>query len=180
MRNEFSIKCLVFSQFKPFFARFLRNEVIIIIIAMIVNKFFINLTFSPGSKLKKTWIHWVWILAIAIAGISVLEILLTVFLCIYTCTKKRQDHFAPRAVTVVRVTSSLFRAIVPGSPIFVKSSGIVRNRAPTSDIFLSCLVSSHDNEIFFPFDRDMIQPRNWHFYFILRCIFHSFTLEFGR
>lgn len=56
----------------------------------------------------------------------------------------RQD-FTPRAVTVVRVTSSLSRAIIPGIRSLVESlaSGIVSNRTPAAD-----------NEVSLSFDRD--------------------------
>lgn len=56
----------------------------------------------------------------------------------------RQD-FTPRAVTVVRVTSSLSRAIILGIRSLVESlaSGVVSNRTPVGD-----------NEVSLPFDRN--------------------------
>lgn len=66
------------------------------------------------------------------------------------CKKNDRNHFAPRAVTVVRATSSLYRAIIPGiRNLSWKSlaSGIVCNRTPTRCV-----------EISPPFNRD-IRPR---------------------
>lgn len=56
-----------------------------------------------------------------------------------------ERRFAPRGVTVVRVTTSLSRAIIPGIRILVKgpTSGTVRNRPVTMSYrFLSIVIQS--------------------------------------
>lgn len=63
-------------------------------------------------------------------------------------------RFAPRGVTVVRVTTSLSRAIIPGIRILVKgpTSGTVRNRPVTMRYrLLSIVVQSPLPQIFFQF-----------------------------
>lgn len=104
-------------------------------------------------------------------------------------------RFAPRGVTVVRVTTSLSRAIIPGIRILVKgpTSGTVRNRPVTMRYrFLSIVIQSpfpkSSNFVFFilPFLRlkDQFRSLSLSFFFLRQKIaisnFTSNRREFKR